>query len=112
MMLHYKHPQLSVGFNEDLPTDVYHFNEMRKKMDWEKSGTASLSKPAPVSQHLPSFDAKGNPCFKAYVGSGKLQGKYALITGANSGIGRSIATFYALEGQEHCHRDQYHVHEL
>lgn len=90
--------KMTVGFDEDLPTDVYHFNEMRKKMDWEKSGIASLLKPAPVSQHLPSFDAKGNPCFKAYVGSGKLQGKYALITGADSGIGRSIATLYALEG--------------
>ncbi|KAI8378883.1 hypothetical protein EDC96DRAFT_455282 [Choanephora cucurbitarum] len=89
---------MTIGFDEDLPNDVYHYNDMRKNMDWEKSGVASLLKPAPVSQHLPSFDAEGKPCFKAYRGSGKLEGKYALITGADSGIGRSIATLYALEG--------------
>jgi NAD(P)-dependent dehydrogenase (short-subunit alcohol dehydrogenase family) len=89
---------MTVGFDEDLPSDVYEYNEIRKNMDWEKSGVASLLKPAPVSQHLPSFDANGKPCFKPYKGSGKLEGKYALITGADSGIGRSIATLYALEG--------------
>jgi hypothetical protein len=89
---------MTVGFDEDLPNDVYEYNEIRKNMDWEKSGIASLLKPAPVSQHLPAFDADGKPCFKAYVGSGKLEGKFALITGADSGIGRSIATLYALEG--------------
>ncbi|KAG0741795.1 hypothetical protein G6F57_009957 [Rhizopus arrhizus] len=89
---------MTLGFDEDLPNDVYHYNEMRKNMNWQKSGVASLLKPAPVTQHLPSFDADGKPCFKAYRGSGKLEGKYALITGADSGIGRSIATLYALEG--------------
>lgn len=89
---------MTIGFDEDLPTDVYEYNAIRKNMDWEKSGIASLLKPAPVSQHLPAFDSDGKPCFKAYVGSGKLEGKYALITGADSGIGRSIATLYALEG--------------
>lgn len=89
---------MTVGFDEDLPTDVYEYNEIRKNMDWEKSGVASLLKPAPVSQHLPAFDTDGKPCFKPYKGSGKLEGKYALITGADSGIGRSIATLYALEG--------------
>jgi len=33
-----------------------------------------------------------------YKGSGKLQGKVALITGGDSGIGRSIAVHYAREG--------------
>ncbi|KAI8981665.1 hypothetical protein BDF20DRAFT_817853 [Mycotypha africana] len=89
---------MTVNFDEDLPQDVYEFNEIRKNMDWEKSGVAALLKPAPVTQHLPSFDAEGKPCFKPYRGSGKLEGKYALITGADSGIGRAIAMCYALEG--------------
>ncbi|OAC98656.1 hypothetical protein MUCCIDRAFT_154250 [Mucor lusitanicus CBS 277.49] len=72
---------MTIGFDQDLPADVYEYNEIRKNMDWEKSGVASLLKPPP-----------------AYRGSGKLQGKFALITGADSGIGRSIATLYALEG--------------
>ena len=36
----------------------------------------------------------------SYKGSGRLQGKRAIITGADSGIGRAVAIAYAREGAD------------
>lgn len=36
--------------------------------------------------------------YAGYKGSGKLEGKTALITGGDSGIGRSVAVYFAKEG--------------
>ena len=37
---------------------------------------------------------------KSYRGSGKLNGKLAIITGGDSGIGRAVAIAYAREGAD------------
>lgn len=60
--------------------------------------------PADQTQPEPGLDAKLQPHAdhgeKTYRGTGRLKGRKALITGADSGIGHAVAIAYAREGAD------------
>jgi NAD(P)-dependent dehydrogenase (short-subunit alcohol dehydrogenase family) len=62
-----------------------------------------MNQPA-QQQEVPGTQAEMDPVpdcgEESYRGSGKLEGKVAVITGADSGIGRAVAIAYAREGAD------------
>ncbi|HET8667174.1 MAG TPA: hypothetical protein VFM10_04275, partial [Terriglobales bacterium] len=84
---------------------VAEVHEFPARKDVERTEPPEPKTPYPAQhQPKPGMESKVDPRprYEApqYRAAGKLEGKIALVTGGDSGIGRSVAVLYAREGAD------------
>jgi len=84
---------------EDGPPTAYEWRIPEQNQEGGKGLDAHLKPPANFTQ-IEKWGDDGKPYLEEYKGQGLLKGKAVLITGGDSGIGRSAAVLMAREGAD------------
>jgi NAD(P)-dependent dehydrogenase (short-subunit alcohol dehydrogenase family) len=114
-----KTPEESIGYKKEAERTAKEQRQIQDEVEYSdkkspkkeesgamQAGARKYPEPPLGKQHLkkPGIEAELEPApmFDApyYKGSEKLKGKVAVITGGDSGIGRSVAILYAREGAD------------
>jgi len=83
---------------DELPKNLEEVSSLPKQGPQVQPGIQNEMTPKPLVHHLPGEKHDHTTELQPYNAAGKLEGKTAVITGGDSGIGCSIATLFALEG--------------
>jgi len=79
-------------------TTISEASKIPKQDRTQQPGLHTEMAKQPIIDMVPS--GKDGEVLEPYRAAGKLKGRIALITGGDSGIGRSVAVMYALEGAD------------